>query len=44
MIDSSRMVAVETEGKTLIEVDCQYRSCPYATNCPIGLKIREITE
>ena len=44
MIDGSRMVAVETEDKTLIDVDCQYLSCPYAPNCPVGQQIREITE
>ena len=44
VLDASRMVAVETEGKTLVEVDCQYPSCPYAPNCPIGEKIRELSE
>ena len=44
VLDNSRMVAVETEGKTLVEVDCQYLSCPYAPNCPIGQKIRELSE
>lgn len=40
-IDNSRMVAVEAEGNTLIEVDCNYGVCPHAKDCTIAQKITE---
>ena len=40
-IDNSRMVAVEAQGHTLTSTDCDYETCPYAQNCPIGQKITE---
>lgn len=38
-MDSSRTVMVE-EG----EPDCQYESCPYKNDCPIGQQIKELLE
>ena len=43
-IDESRMVAVVTEGKTLLEVDCCYENCIHAPNCTIAQEIRKLTE
>ena len=40
-IDGSRMVAVEAEGSTLTEVDCNYPDCPHAADCQIAQKIDE---
>lgn len=40
-IDDSRMVAVEAEGNTLTNADCDYGTCPYGQNCTIGQKIAE---
>ena len=40
-IDASRMVAVEADGNTLTEVDCNYENCPYAADCTIGQKIAD---
>ncbi len=40
-IDDSRMVAVEAEGNTLKNADCDYGTCPYGQNCTIGQKIAE---
>ena len=42
--DGSRMVAVEAEGSTLTEVDCDFGCCPYEPNCPIAQKIRDFLE
>ena len=39
--DASRTVAVEAEGRTLLEADCCYPDCPHAPNCPIAKKIDE---
>ena len=38
-IDGSRTVAVEAEDSELTFVDCDYETCPYAANCPIGKNI-----
>ena len=43
-IDGSRMVAVEAEGNTLTEVDCNYEVCPYVKECTIGQKIAQFLE
>lgn len=43
-VDSSRMVAVVTEGKTLMEADCCYPDCPYAADCLIAQKIDEFLQ
>ena len=40
-IDASRMVAVEADGNTLTEVDCNYEVCPYEKDCTIAQKITE---
>lgn len=39
VIDGSRTVAVEAEGRELTHADCDYAACPYAANCPIGKNI-----
>ena len=36
-MDGSRMVTVEAG-----EIDCGFESCPYAPNCQIAKKIREL--
>ena len=41
VLDCSRMVAVVLENGALVESDCAYPDCPYATNCPIAAKIAE---
>ena len=38
------MVAVLVEGNTLLEADCCYPDCPYATDCPVGQKITEFLQ
>ena len=43
-IDGSRMVAVEAEGSTLLEADCCYPDCPYATECVLAQKIAEFLQ
>lgn len=43
-IDKSRMVAVEAEGNTLTQVDCNYESCPYVGNCTIAEKIQSFLQ
>lgn len=42
--DQSRMVEVVLDADTLLEVDCNFGSCIYEANCPIGEKIRELTK
>ena len=41
-IDESRMVAVVTENKRLLEVDCCYENCVHAPNCTIAKEIDEL--
>ena len=41
-IDCSRMVAVETDGAELLEIDCSYESCPFTGECLIAKGIREL--
>lgn len=43
-IDNSRMVAVEAEGKMLLEADCCYPDCPHARDCTIAQKITEFLQ
>ena len=38
-IDNSRMIAVVAEGTELLEADCCYPQCAYATDCPVAKKI-----
>lgn len=40
-IDQSRMVSVEAEDQELLEVGCDYGTCPYEPNCPIAEKIKD---
>jgi len=42
--DSSRMIAVAAEGKTLLEADCCYPQCAYAGDCPVAQKITAFLE
>lgn len=44
VLDGSRTVAVEAEGKTLTFADCDYAACPYAQNCPIGKNITQFLQ
>ena len=41
-IDDSRMVVVVTENGELLEVDCDYGTCPHAPNCTIAKQINEL--
>ena len=43
-MDASRMVAVEVDGGKLLEVDCNFGSCPYEGDCVLAEKIRELLE
>lgn len=39
VLDGSRMVMAEAEDGRITDIDCDYPSCPYAPNCPIGKSI-----
>ena len=41
VLDGSRTVCLVTEDQALVEVDCSFESCPYASDCPIGKEIAE---
>ena len=41
-LDDARMVEVITEGSQLLEVDCDYGTCPHEQSCTIGQKIRQL--
>lgn len=41
-LDKSRMVAVETEGGKVTDVDCCYENCIHAPNCSIAEEIRQL--
>ena len=41
-IDNSRMVAVETDGAELLEVDCSFEGCPFTGECIIAKGIQEL--
>lgn len=41
-VDASRMVTVETDGKSIVDIACCYGNCPYALNCTIAEKIRDL--
>ena len=41
-LDSSRTVLLELAADEYT-ADCSYGSCPYEAACPIGQKIRELT-
>lgn len=42
-LDQSRTVAAEIEDGGLW-VDCDYPSCPHQQSCPIGEKLRQLSE
>ena len=41
VLDSSRMVTLETDGQKMTGVDCCYGSCAYESVCKIAAEIRE---
>ncbi len=43
VLDQSRMVAVVTENRKLLEADCCYPNCIHAPNCVIAQAICEQT-
>ena len=43
-IDDSRMVVAVTENAQLLEVDCDYETCPHTPNCTIAQKIRSLLQ
>ena len=43
-IDGARTVCAVAEGKELTEVDCLYENCPHATDCTVGINIREFLD
>ena len=43
-IDESRMVVAITENSRLLEVDCNYETCPYTPNCTIAQNIRQLLQ
>ncbi len=44
VLDQSRIVQVELEEKKLLDVDCNYEKCVYASQCPIGKEITKLLE
>lgn len=40
--DQSRMVAIVTQDRQLLEADCCFPDCPYAPGCPVAEKIRDL--
>ncbi len=44
VIDQSRMVTVETDNGTLIDVDCCFTNCVHTPNCLIAKAIRDLLE
>ncbi|MGM9669496.1 MAG: hypothetical protein ACI3VZ_07060 [Faecousia sp.] len=43
-LDQSRMVTVELEDQSLVDVDCCYGGCVYEPNCEIAKSIRALLE
>ena len=44
-MDASRMVAITLEDGNIIDVDCNFGSCPYEKDCALAENIRAaITE
>lgn len=43
-IDDSRMVVAVTEDAQLIEIDCDYETCPHTPSCTIAGRIRELLQ
>ncbi len=43
-IDASRMVTVETDGIELLDVACDFGSCPYEKECTVAAKIRPLSD
>jgi hypothetical protein len=43
---SDGLVKVEAivDAQTLLEVDCNFGNCIYEGSCPIGEKLRELTQ
>ncbi len=41
-LDGSRMVCVETDGNAITDIGCDFGSCPYQRECPIGSRIEEM--
>lgn len=41
-LDGPRTVEAIVENGRLTEVDCSYGTCPYETNCPIGMKLQAL--
>jgi hypothetical protein len=44
VLDQSRMVEAIVDAQTLLEVDCNFGNCIYEGSCPIGEKLRELTQ
>ena len=42
-LDAARMVEVLTQNSEVLEVDCDYGTCPHEPNCTIAKSIRELT-
>lgn len=42
-IDGARTVCAVVEDGALTEVDCNYETCPHATDCQIGKNIKQLT-
>ncbi len=42
VLDSSRIVEALLVGKALTDVDCQYGSCIYQSNCPIAKELEKL--
>ena len=42
VLDCARMVEVLCEDEEITEVDCNFGSCKFQTNCPIAAQIEEL--
>ena len=41
-LDGARMVEVITNNGVLVEVDCDYGTCPHESNCTVASQIRQL--
>lgn len=42
-LDHSRIVTAELDETTLLDVDCNYGTCPYAPSCSIAESLRQLS-
>ncbi len=42
-LDAGRTVTVETDGRDVTDIACDFGTCPHEAECPIAAKLRQIT-